>query len=209
MPVTVTQSKEDTMTKPYSGRIAAAAVCIAAGLLVAGCGSSSPAPDDAAPVADTTTNTTGTPPSADPTDTVATPDATSSVAATGDTTACNLVTEQDVTTALGADPGPARKFEQGGATQCQYGSYQTKFVLVNVTPTRGVAAYELVHSNPNLHSVDVAGVGDKAFEVSGPSTAGIYFTKGDALVVVTVTIRSASSASDQTLALAKVAASRV
>ena len=195
------------MTKPHSRRIAAAVVGIAAGLLVAGCGGT-PAPNTAAPVADTTNNATATPPSADPTDTVATPDATSSVAATGDTTACDLVTEQDVTNVLGTDPGPGSKFEQGGATQCQYGSYQTKFVLVNVTPTRGVAAYELVHSNPNLHSVDVAGLGDKAFEVSGPSTAGIYFTKGDALVVVTVTIRSASSASDQTVALAKTAASR-
>ena len=160
-----------------------------------------------------TSSSVVTPASAQPTDATGTPAATAdaavSAAPTGGTTACALVTEQDVTTALGADPGPARGFEKGGSTQCQYGTYQTEFVLVNVTPTRGVADYQLVHSNPNLHAADVAGVGESAFEVSGRGTAGIYFTKGDTLVVLSVTNLTASSISDRTLTLAKIAASRV
>jgi hypothetical protein len=129
-------------------------------------------------------------------------------------TACALVTEQDVTTELGADPGPGSKFNSHGSSQCQYGSYQTRFVLVNLIPAQARAGYDTVRNNRNrpatVHVVDVAGVGDRAFEVSGPHTAGIYFNKGDALIVVTVEILTITAPpTGQTLALAKTAASRV
>ena len=68
---------------------------------------------------------------------------------------------------------------------------------MNLTPSQGKAAYDLMHSNPNLgHAVvvaDVAGLGDRAFELSGPNTASVYFDKGDVLVLVMVEIRTATS----------------
>ena len=53
-----------------------------------------------------------------------------------------------------------------------------------------------MHNNPkggNAGAVaDVAGGGDRAFEISGTKTVSIYFNKGDALVLVTVEIHTAT-----------------
>lgn len=137
--------------------------------------------------------------------------ATAAPAAGGN--ACELVTEQEVGTALGTDPGVGSPFTSHGASQCQYGTYQTAFVLVNLTPAQGTAAYDMMHGKTagnGVAVVDVAGVGDRAFEISGPSTDSIYFDKGDALVLVTVTIHTATSPpKDQALALARAAAGRI
>ena len=58
--------------------------------------------------------------------------------------------------------------------------------------------------------VDVAGVGDKAFEVDSHGSAGIFFRKGDALVAVSVVFYlAASPPTDQVRALAKTVASRI
>jgi hypothetical protein len=38
---------------------------------------------------------------------------------------CPLVTEKDVTSTIGTDPGKGSAFSSHGATQCQYGSFQT------------------------------------------------------------------------------------
>lgn len=85
---------------------------------------------------------------------------------------------------------------------------------MNLTPTHGLAAYSHIHNNPKLgHAVSaaaIAGVGDRAFEITGPHTAGIYFAKGDALVVVSVvTYAAASAPKTQALAMAKIAANRL
>ena len=125
------------------------------------------------------------------------------------------MTQNEVGAVLGADPGPGTAISSHGASQCQYGSYQTKFALVNLNPTLGRASFALMHKDPKLHNaqlhtVEVSGVGDQAIEISGPGSAGIYFTKGDAFVVISVEIPAASSPPvDQALALAKLAASRL
>jgi hypothetical protein len=141
-------------------------------------------------------------------------EATPAAAPAAGTAACALVTEQEVGAALGTDPGAGTAFTSHGASQCQYGNYATAFVLVNLTPTQGNAAYDLMHSNPTpghaLVLADVPGLGDRAFELSGPNTASVYFDKGDALVLVMVEIRTATSPpKSQALALAKTAADRI
>jgi hypothetical protein len=181
-------------------------------LLLAACSSSAPAARNDAPAVQTTagaTPATSVAP-ADPASTEATPAA----APTTGTAACALVTEQEVGTVLGTNPGAGSAFSSHGASQRQYGNYATAFVLVNVTPSQGKAAYDLMHRKSNLgHGLvvaDVAWLGDKAFEISGPNTASIYFDKGDVLVLVMVEIRTATSPPQgQALALAKTAAHRV
>ena len=122
-------------------------------------------------------------------------------------TACVLISEQAVTTVLGSDPGHGSAFSSRGSSQCQYGSYQKALVLVNITPGAGRAAYENFHQSPQLHGkADVPGVGDSAFEVGGPHTAGIYFFKNDAIVVVMVMMTTSAAPKAQVLALAKLAA---
>lgn len=184
------------MTTPHRP-IAAVAAAAAAGLLLVACSSTTPAdPSTTTPPAASTTG--------DPT--------TSPATAGGD--ACTLVTEHDVTAALGSDPGPGTPLTQRGASQCQYGSYQTQWVLVNLTPAQGGPAYDDLRDNPQTGQagaiVDVAGIGDRAFEVGSHGSAGIFFNKGDALVVVSVVIGSATSPPmEQAVSLATTAASRV
>lgn len=108
----------------------------------------------------------------------------------GAASACSLITEADVARIVGADPGKGRAFRSHGATQCQYGSLPKQILLVNVTPGLGRAAYDQIRNNPNLSAgnklsvTKVAGIGDEAFELSGPHTDAVYFTNGAALVVV-------------------------
>jgi hypothetical protein len=202
------------MTDPHRRVLAAAALAMTGCVLLAACGSSTPAAGvpTGAPAVQTTagaTPATSVAPT-DPTSTDATPAADPSAGGT----ACTLVTEQEVGAALGTDPGAGSAITSHGASQCQYGSFQTALVLVNLSPTQGKAAYDLMHSKSNLgHGLvvaEVAGLGDRAFEITGPNTASIYFDKGDALVLVMVEIRTASSPPKaQVLALATTAASRI
>ena len=128
--------------------------------------------------------------------------------------ACRLITESDVHTAMGKDPGSGRPFSSNGSSQCQYGSYQTQFVLVNFNPTRGRAAFDLMANNPKIHNPQlhagaITGVGDRALGISGPGSASIYFNQGDALIVVSVQIAAGVSPKAQVLTLAKTASSRL
>ena len=90
----------------------------------------------------------------------------------GESFACAVGGER--TPAAGSEVGSA--FASHGSTQCQYGSYQTQFLLVNLTPSRGRAGYAMMRSHQRagqpVKAVDVPGVGDQAFEVSAPHTAG-------------------------------------
>jgi Protein of unknown function (DUF3558) len=192
---------------------AIAAASVATCLLLTACGGS-PAVTRAA--------ATETPAPTDPSSsTSAAPAAPSSSAApstdppaTTAADACALVTEHDVAAVLGTDPGAGRPVSSHGATQCQYGDYQSALVLVNLTPSQGVAAYDRMESNPKMSDAgtvtDVAGVGDRAFGVYGHGTASIWINQGDALVLVMVEISSASSPpKGQVLSLAKTASSRL
>jgi len=199
------------MTDPRRHAAAAVAACLAAGLLLAACSKSTPATQTTSAV-QTTAATDAT--SAAATNAAST-DATPAAAPAAGGTACTLVTEQEVGAALGTDPGPgSADTGDGGSSQCQYGTPQSAFVLVNLNPTQGKAFYDHTRTDPKLIQAgtasDVAGVGDRAFGIFGPKSAAIYFNKGDALVLVMVEINTAtSSPKAQALALAKTAASRI
>jgi hypothetical protein len=194
------------MTQPRSRTLSAVALALAGCLLSAACGGGATAARTSTTAAPAGAAKASSAAPADPTAAATSPDDS-----VGSAHACSLVTEKDAENALGKDPGAGRKFTSHGSSQCQYGNYQTGLVLVNLTPTRGKAAYDLMHSNPKVgHVVDANGYGDRAFEVSGPNTASIYFDKGDALVLVMVELRSAATPPmGQARALAKTAADRV
>ena len=85
---------------------------------------------------------------------------------------------------------------------------------MNITPTNGRAGYDLIRSHRKPGSAvtvaDVPGVGDRAFQVSARNTAGIFFTKGDAVVAVSVTIQRATTPPlARAVGLAKIAAARL
>jgi Protein of unknown function (DUF3558) len=191
------------MTEPRRPAIAAA-LGIAGCLLLAACGQGAPSAADNTAQVPATTSASSVPP-AHPASSAATD------ASAGTAQACSLVTERDAGTALGKDPGPGSKFTTRGSSQCQYGNYATGLVLVNFTPTRGRAGYDLMHTNLKVgHVADTEGLGDRGFTTSGPNTASIYFDKGDALVVVMVSIHNATTPpTGQALALAKSAADRI
>jgi hypothetical protein len=181
------------------------ALSAAAAAPLAACSNSSPAP---APHADTpaTQDRAASKPASS---TVGDAPVTTTAVTVAVSQACPLITQHEASTAAGADLGAGKAFSSHGSSRCQYGTYQTAFVLVNPRPSHGHAGYDQFHNNPALHGVDLAGVDDAAFEISGPGTAGIYLTKGDARVVVSVSIHAATTPpKGAALALAKTAASR-
>lgn len=214
------------MTNPHRHTAAAVAACLAAGLVLTACSKSTPAAHTASAVqATAATNaasaqatpaaaTDATPAtSVAPTDPASTYASPAAAPAAGGT-ACALVTQREVAAALGTDAGPGSADTSDGASQCQYGTFQSAFVLVNLNPSQGKSFYDHARDNPKVSQSgvvsDVAGVGDRAFEVSGPKSAAIYFNKGDALVLVMVEINTATSPPKaQALALANTAASRI
>ena len=200
------------MTDSRRHAVAALAACIAAGLLLAACSKSTPAAQTTSAVQTTAAATDTT--SAAATN-AASAEATPLAASTTGGNACSLVTEADATTALGTDPGPGTgSISAHGSSQCHYGTVGRTLVLVNITPTQGELAYDNMRNNPDIGKagavVDVAGVGDKAFEVDSHGSAGIFLRKGDALVAVSVVFYlAASPPTDQVRALAKTVASRI
>ena len=137
---------------------------------------------------------------------------TSSPAASGHLHACLLVSEQDATTALGADPGTGHEETQesafGGNSNCNY-QIESGGVQVRASSIAGKA---LCDGNRQPNSVDVPGVGDRAFETPATSAqeATVYFLKGDTCVSITIETRaSMGSPKDRVIALATTAAGRL
>lgn len=200
------------MTDPHRHTVAALAACLAAGLLLIACSKSTPAAHTTSAAQTTAAATDATSGAAT---NAASAEARAPAASAAGGNACSLVTEADATTALGADPGPGTG-DTGAhdSSQCHYGPYQSKLVLVNITPTQGKLTYDNMRNNAGTAKtgsvVDVAGVGDKAFEVDSHGSAGIFFRKGDALVVVSVVFYlAASPPTDQVRDLAKLVAGRI
>jgi hypothetical protein len=126
--------------------------------------------------------------------------------------ACLLVSEQDATTALGADPGAGHEQTQegdfGGNSTCNY-AITSAGVQVSASSIAGKA---LCDGNRRPNSVDVPGVGGSAFETPATSAqeATVYFLKGDTCVSITIeTTASMGPPKDRGIALAKTAASRI
>jgi hypothetical protein len=125
--------------------------------------------------------------------------------------ACLLVSEQDATTALGTDPGVGHEDTQngdfGGNSRCIY-AIASGGVQVSASSIAGKA---LCDGNRQPNSVDVPGVGDRAFETPATSAgeATVYYLKGDICVSITIeTPASMGSAKDRVIALATTAAGR-
>jgi hypothetical protein len=219
------------MRSPHRAAIAAIAVAVI-GPLLTGCGGTS----TAQPGTPTHSSSPATPSSGstdllnDPSDDTSAPPSTGSAPASSTSapapapgsaspvsdavSACSLATEAEVADVLGEDPGAGLPISSHGATQCQFGEYQSAFVLINLLPSQGRTSYDNFRKDPHVGDAgtvaDVDGVGDRAFSVAGPMTASIFFNEGDAMVVVLVAIHgAASSPMDQALSLAKLAAGRV
>ncbi len=134
--------------------------------------------------------------------------------------ACSLITEKDATARLGVDPGQGTADDRPEATQCIYGDYHSQVLLVNVVWSQGKADYAHARTDPKLTSAtgatvanvanvaNVAGLGDQAFELSAPHTDAVYFTNGDALIIVALTTQTPPPMG-AALALAKIAADRL
>jgi hypothetical protein len=133
----------------------------------------------------------------------------SAVAAAAPANACALASEADATTALGTDPGPGTETDgQHGASSCSYGQYPT-LLIVNLIPTGGKASYDNVLGDPATGpTTQVSGVGDTAFLVSKPGTAGFDFRRGDAFVAI-VLVTGGESPVDQATVLGSTLAERL
>ena len=133
----------------------------------------------------------------------------SAVAAAPPANACALALEADAATALGTDPGPGTETDgQHGASSCSYGQYPS-LLIVNLIPTGGEASYDNVLGDPATGpTTQVSGVGDAAFLVSKPGTAGFDFRRGDAFVAI-VLVTGGESPVDQATVLASDLAERL
>jgi hypothetical protein len=176
------------MTDPHRKTLSSTAACVTACLLLAACSNSTPA---AHTTSATHTKPTGhsaaavqtTAPTTDTTNVPVTNAATATsppTGAGGAPSACALITEKDVTSTIGADPGKGSAFSSHGANQCQYGSFQTEVVLVNVLPFLGKLSYDHIVKAANGRFRQIAGLGDGALEHSDIHSDTVYFLKGDA-----------------------------
>ncbi len=193
------------MTVPiHQPHLLAPAAAVAGCLLLAACSSSSPSP---IPSTSTAAAATATGEASSPT---LTSDPVTAAAPAGDP--CALVTEQDITAIAGSDPGVGTGDSQAGATACTYGAYPQQVIQVNMVPAHGKAAFDRFRNDPKLSGaginvVDVTGLGEEAFERSGPHVDAVYFTTGDSLTVIGVSTPGAPT-QGAARALATVAAGR-
>lgn len=144
---------------------------------------------------------------ATPTTTTNVPDPTGHVS----TTACELITEQEATTALGTDPGPGQETPLGEtASACTYLA-GTSSLQLSLTPIGGKAVFDRERAGIPTGTTgvtDVSGVGDAAFSQITGTRAAINFDKNDALVVIGLTNTGTPPTQDQLTTLATAAAGR-
>ena len=136
-------------------------------------------------------------------------------AAGGNIHPCSLVTQQEATTALGADPGPGLETAGSapGVFNCGYGPTVGAGVRLFVDASGvGKATYDGDRSSyTSSQATDVPGVGDGAFQItSSASQVTLYFYKGGTFVSITLDTESTTAPlNDKVIALATAAASRV
>ena len=127
---------------------------------------------------------------------------------------CSVVTEQEASTALGADPGAGQETPPGaaGLGTCVYGAGSSVVRLSVDASGVGKAIYDGDRSSyPSASATDVPGVGDGAFEITtSASQVTVYFYKGGTFVSITLGAAATTAPpKDQVIALATTAASRV
>ena len=172
------------MTTRHARALAALPVA-AAGLLLAACSSSG---------ASTRANTAGSHPHsgaiglADSPATGVTGTTTRAAAASA-TSACALVTEQELTSLLGTDPGPGKSMSDPNTASCAY--TRAVAVTIVVDHSGGKSQFDLYcptnQTQPGTHTV--RGVGDDACLTivggTGP-IAAMYILKGSALMSINI-----------------------
>jgi len=121
-------------------------------------------------------------------------------------TARSLVTEQDVITALGVDPGPGTEVVQTGGSACTFGA-SSKTVSVHLSLARK-NVYDQMCAAPvdGAAMVELSGIGDAAFGVFKEPVASIGFYRGDSYVSIVIV---ADRSQDRAVALAKTADGRL
>lgn len=129
---------------------------------------------------------------------------------------CLLLTEQEVTAALGADPGPGQESPPGvtGVGTCIYGSASFVVRLSVDSSGAGKAVYDGFRTSATAANaasvVDVPGIGDAAFETpSGASQTTIYLYKSGTFIEITLGTATGTPPKDQTTVLATAAVGRV
>jgi len=109
---------------------------------------------------------------------------------------------------LDAPAGQETQGEDFGSNSGRNYTIASGGVQVNASSIAGKA---LCDSNRQPNSVDLPGVGDRAFETpaTGAQEATVYFLKGDTCVSITIETPAAmGSAKDRVIALATTAAGR-
>ncbi|MCU1399389.1 MAG: hypothetical protein JWN62_2498 [Acidimicrobiales bacterium] len=116
---------------------------------------------------------------------------------------CSVITEQDVTTALGVDPGPGEPTPEVWGGQCSYDSGTVILnVLIGDAHLGGKAGYDTYLAGAQQgESNDTSGrsvfevldgIGDGAFVNGGGPIAGAAFYAGDTTVTLTVALGDAT-----------------
>ncbi len=112
---------------------------------------------------------------------------------------CSIITEQDVTTALGSDPGSGEPTPEAWGGQCSYDSGTVILnVLIGDAHLGGEAGYDTYlagaqqgksndTSGRSMFEV-LDGIGDGAFVNGGGPMAGAAFYSGDTTVTLTVAL---------------------
>jgi hypothetical protein len=176
-------------------------------LLLASCGAAktSTAPPGANPAA---TSSSAVPAAANPaaTSAAATPAATAAAVkgGGGGMTACELVTEQDASAALGRAAGHGTAGGTAALSECIYDQGS----LIVSMKTDSKALYDTSYTQAHAKgAADVPGVGDSAFQYgTGTAFSGVEFLRGTTLVTV---LAGGAGAGDAALAAAKTAASKL
>ena len=139
--------------------------------------------------------------------------ATAHPASTGASDACSLLTEQEVTSVLGADPGMGTQSTPGPkGTVCTYGDglgpNPVLHVVLRATGGKSALANDKVIDR---QGTDIAGVGDAAYGVFDGGNATVSFYKGDTYASIGLGSGQleASPQKDHAIALAKTAAGRL
>lgn len=183
------------MRDPRRRIVATVILCVACSLLLAGCSSGPPNLTNAAGASSPRA------PKASPSSSGPSPTASQTA-----NTACSLVTEQDVSTALGVDPGPGTEVVQTGGSACTFGA-SPKTVSVHLS-LAGKVMYDQMRAAPvdGAAMVNLSGIGDAAFGVFKEPFASIGFYHGDAYVSIVIV---ADGSQDRAVALAKTADGRL
>jgi len=165
-------------------------------LLLAGCG---PAKSTATGASATHTAATGTAPPA----TTAAGDGGSGSGGGGATTACELITESDASTAIGSAAGSGKAGGTAALSECIYDDGS----LIVSMKTDAKAFYDKSHTDAHAKGAsDVPDLGDSAFEAGTSGFCTLMFIKGTTIVSVLV---GGNDAEKTAIAVAKIAAAKM